>query len=97
MIQCHLIFEMRYTLAVIFSELLFCVLGSVSNQFPYETGPYAVRQASYGSIFNSELDHYLKVWAPDAPGEFPLVYHFTGLAGLGVYVINGNVVFQIVL
>ena len=78
---------MRYTFAVvIFPEILFCVLGaSVSNQFPYETGPYAVRQASYGSIFNSELDHYLKVWAPDAEGEFPLVYHFTGLAGLGTY------------
>ena len=76
---------MRYTFAVIFPEILFCVLGAFgSNQFPYETGPYAVRQASYGSIFNSELDHYLKVWAPDAEGEFPLVYHFTGLAGLGM-------------
>ena len=85
MIQCHSITEMRYTFVVIFTEILLCVLGvSGSYQFPYETGPYAVRQTSYGSIFNSELDHYLKVWAPDAPGEFPLVYHFTGLAGLGM-------------
>ena len=50
---------------------------------PYKTGPFKVREFSYGGIFSSELDqHYLKVWVPEVPGTFPVVYHLTGLAGL---------------
>ena len=50
---------------------------------PYKMGPFKVREVSYGGIFNLELDqHYIKVWVPDVPGTFPVVYHLTGLAGL---------------
>ena len=50
---------------------------------PYKSGPFKVREVSYGGIFNLELDqHYVKVWVPEVPGTFPVVYHLTGLAGL---------------
>ena len=77
---------MHISLKSILFGLLFHVLRAKDIDelmLPYKMGPFKVREVSYGGIFNLELDqHYIKVWVPDVPGTFPVVYHLTGLAGL---------------
>ena len=41
---------------------------------PYERGPYEVTRISYSSLFNQGLQSNLRVWAPNAPGNFPVLY-----------------------
>ena len=71
--------------SILFGLLFHVVRAKDINELmlPYKMGPFKVREVSYGGIFNLELDqHYIKVWVPDVPGTFPVVYHLTGLAGL---------------
>ena len=61
-------------------------IGSVVGVFnPYEYGPLSVKQKSYFSIFNSELDHNLAVWAPEKEGKYPVIWFNSGLAGKIVF------------
>ena len=77
---------MHISVKSILFGLLFHVLRAKDIDelmLPYKMGPFKVREVSYGGIFNLDLDqHYIKVWVPDVPGTFPVVYHLTGLAGL---------------
>ena len=41
---------------------------------PYERGPYEVTRISYSTLFNQGLQSNLRVWAPNAPGNFPVLY-----------------------
>ena len=36
----------------------------------------------YLATFNNGLDHQVDVWAPDAPGKFPVIYMLGGMGAL---------------
>ena len=54
---------------------------SLATLDPYQKGPLEVKHQNYYRVLTSGLDHNLKVWAPNEPGNFPVVYFNSGLAG----------------
>ena len=48
---------------------------------PYERGPYEVKHVTYYSLLTSGLDKDLGIYAPDAEGNFPVIYFLSGLGG----------------
>ena len=74
---------MNYYLSLLF--LLPMVLQSTRGQDIYQPGPYSVQHELYLSIFSIGLDHNIDVWAPDGPGEFPVIFFVPGFTGLGFH------------
>ena len=55
---------------------------SVSKDYdPFVAGPFPVNHTSYLSPLTLFLDTNLDVYAPNAPGAFPVFYFITGLGG----------------
>ena len=48
---------------------------------PYERGSYEVKHVTYYSLLTSGLDKDLGIYAPDAEGNFPVIYFLSGLGG----------------
>jgi protein-S-isoprenylcysteine O-methyltransferase Ste14 len=57
------------------------VSGLTSGQDIYQTGPYSVRHKLYMGLFNWGDGHNMDVWAPEAAGEFPVIYFISGFTG----------------
>jgi hypothetical protein len=56
--------------------------GLTSGQDIYQAGPYAVKHKLYlGSFFNWGVGHDVDVWAPEAGGDFPVIYFIPGVTG----------------
>lgn len=51
---------------------------------PFEEGPYLVNSTQYLQLVNPiwDLDTNLNVYAPNEPGNFPVLYFVTGFGGL---------------
>ena len=54
---------------------------STSEVDVYQPGPYSVKHNIFVSLFTWGLDHNVEVWAPEAEGNFPVIYFIPGLAG----------------
>jgi hypothetical protein len=48
---------------------------------PFSPGSYPVNSSLFAQIINPFLDLNLDVFAPNAPGNFPVLYFITGLGG----------------
>ena len=48
---------------------------------PYEKGQYEVKHVTYYSLLTSGLDKDLGIYAPNAEGNFPVIYFLSGLGG----------------
>ena len=48
---------------------------------PFFPGDYPVNSSVFAQIINPFLDLNLDVFAPNAPGNFPVFYLITGLGG----------------
>ena len=72
--------SMKSLSAAVFVLATAC-LSSTRAQDIYEPGPYTVQHVYYLNLFNLGLSHNIDIWAPDAPGEFPIIYYVPGVTG----------------
>lgn len=55
---------------------------SLLTNFALEDVEYPVNYTSFRQIINPFLDTNLDVYAPNAPGSFPVLYFITGVGGI---------------
>ncbi len=48
---------------------------------PFDEGPFIVNQTDFYRLVNPTIDLNLGVFAPNEPGNFPVLYFVTGFAG----------------
>jgi len=62
-----------------------CAALSTENRAivdPFVLGDYPVNATAFQQIINPFLDVNLDVYAPNAPGNFPVMYFVTGFGGI---------------
>ena len=69
------------SLALLFLALVNSAMGSVD---PYEPGEFQVNATTILRIEAIQLDHNLRVFAPNEPGTFKVIYFIGGLEGKSI-------------
>jgi len=62
--------------------ILYSKISLSESLDPYNDGPYPPEHRLYLATFNNGLDHQVDVWAPDAPGKFPVIYMMGGMGAI---------------
>ena len=63
--------------------------ASVENRAvdPFVPGQYPVNYTAFNQIINHFVDLNVDVYAPNAPGDFPVMYFITGFGGISINLI----------
>ena len=59
--------------------------ASALVNYPFDEGPFVVNQTDFYRLVNPTIDLNLGVFAPNEPGNFPVLYFVTGFAGIIFY------------
>lgn len=68
-------------MSISISLLLLAAAVILASPDPFQRGEFATAAVEYRQIANLQLDHNLRVFAPNATGNFPVLYYSTGVAG----------------